>query len=113
MIYRFIHVTYDMAVDLVPGQFLLGHLVTEGTWMSKQKEAKQEDLGWLHTEQLQKVKQSSHSSQDLTPQCLKSWGPNPALPTFSRCDRGRLLNISLSFLRLRNGVNDLSHYGEK
>lgn len=75
------HPAYDIrAVAWVLGRSHLGHLVTEGTWMSKQEVAKQGDLGWLHTEQLQKVKQSNHSDQDLTPQCLKGWGPNQALP---------------------------------
>lgn len=40
-----------MAVAWVLGWPHLGHLVTEGTWMSKKKEAEQEGLGQPHTEQ--------------------------------------------------------------
>lgn len=50
-----------MAVALILERPHLGHLLTEGTWMSKEKEVEQEGLSWLHTEQLWEVKQSSHN----------------------------------------------------
>lgn len=53
-----------MAVALILERPHLGHLLTEGTWMSKEKEVEQEGLSWLHTEQLWEVKQSSHNGRE-------------------------------------------------
>lgn len=87
-----------MVVTLVLGRPPLGHRVTEGMWMLKKKDAEQEDLGWLDTEQLWEAKQSSHKGQELRLRGPRSQGQNLALPTFCGCDLGRLLNLSLSFL---------------
>lgn len=41
----------------------MGRLVTEGTWMFRKKEAKQENLGWVHAEQLWEAKLLSYGGQ--------------------------------------------------
>lgn len=64
--------------------------------MSKEKEAEQEDLGWLHTEQLWEVKQSSHNGREVRVQIQPSLLSAGAI-------WGRLLNLSLSFVTYEIG----------